>query len=72
MTDMPWRILMVVGAMGAIAGAVFGFLRGLDYLPTLPFAIIEGAFLIGVPATLLGMLLAGAWSAANAVRRHFA
>lgn len=69
---MPWRILAVVALLGVVSGAVFGFVRGLSYLPTLPFAIIEGGILFGVPAALLGLLLVGAWSLGSAVRHHTA
>ena len=58
---MPWRLAVVCAAAGVLAGATFGFVRGLDYIPTLPFAIVEGAILIGFPSCLLGLLLAGCW-----------
>lgn len=67
---MPWRILAVAALLGAFGGAVFGFVRGLSYLPTLPFAIVEGGFLFGVPAAIFGLLLVGAWSLAGALRRR--
>jgi len=67
---MPWRILVVAALAGAIGGAVFGFIRGLGYLPTLPFAIAEGGILVGIPAAFFGLLLVAAWSLASAVRRH--
>jgi len=54
-----------------IGGAIFGFVRGLQHLPTLPFAIVEGAILFGVPAFILGMFLAAGWSLEALVRRHF-
>jgi hypothetical protein len=57
--------------MGVVVGAIFGFVRGLDYLPTLPFAIVEGAILFGLPASLLGRLLGGGWWIASSVRRLF-
>jgi hypothetical protein len=40
---MPWRILIVVTFVGVVGGAIFGFIRGLSYLPTLPFAISKAA-----------------------------
>lgn len=52
---------LVCGLVGIVGGAVVGFARGLSYLPTLPFAIIEGAILVGVPATVLGLMLVGCW-----------
>jgi hypothetical protein len=67
---MPWRIVVVVGLAGVTVGVLFGLVRGLDYLPTLPFALVEGGVLFGVPAALLGLLLAGLWSLGSAVRRR--
>ena len=67
---MPWAMFAVAALAGAIGGAVFGFIRGLSYLPTLPFAIVEGGFLFGVPAAFFGLLLVGAWALASALRRH--
>lgn len=67
---MPWRILAVVAATGAAGGAIWGFVRGLANLPTLPFAVVEGAILFGVPASILGLLLAAVWSVGSAVRRR--
>ena len=66
---MPWRMLIVVAGIGGVFGAVWGFVRGLDYLPTLPVAILEGAVLFGVPAALLGLILVALWSLVRAVRR---
>jgi hypothetical protein len=67
---MPWRMLVVFALFGGIGGAVVGFVRGLDYLPTLPVAIVEGAILLGFPAALLGLLLVGVWSIGRIVRRN--
>lgn len=67
---MPWRLLAGSCVAGVLGGAAFGFVRGLDYLPTLPFAVVEGGFLIGVPATVLGLILVGVWSLGSAVRRQ--
>lgn len=67
---MPWRLLIVPAFLGGIGGAVFGFVRGLAYLPTLPVAIVEGALLIGVPAAVLGLLLVGVWSIGSIVRHN--
>jgi hypothetical protein len=51
---------VVLGAAVAFsAGAVWGLVRGLSYLPTLPVAVIEGAILIGVPGASVGVLAAG-------------
>jgi hypothetical protein len=67
---MPWRILVILTLVGAVAGGIFGFVRGLYYLPTLPFAIIEGGILFAVPALAVGFLATGAWSLGSAVRRR--
>jgi hypothetical protein len=66
---MPWRMLVVVAAIGAVGGAVWGFIRGLSYLPTLPVAIVEGAVIFGVPAALLGLVMVALWSLAKVVTR---
>ena len=70
MPPMPWRLLVIVVLLGGLSGAVFGFVRGLSYVRTLPFAVIEGGILFGVPALLLGLLLVGLWSLAGNIRRH--
>ena len=56
--QMPWRVAAVLALAGAGFGAVFGFVRGLSYLPTLPVAVVEGGLLFGVPAALIGLLAA--------------
>lgn len=66
---MPWRILAVVAGIGTAGGAVWGFVRGLDYLPTLPVAVVEGGVLFGVPSAVVGLLAVGIWSLRRAVRR---
>jgi hypothetical protein len=67
---MPWRILVAAAIIGTGCGAIVGFVLGLGNPPTLPFAVIEGAVLIGVPATILGLLLTGLWSSGSAIRRR--
>lgn len=67
---MPWLLLVICSVGGAAAGAVFGFVRGLDYPPTLVVALFEGGVLFGVPATVLGLLLVAAWSFGTFLRRH--
>lgn len=59
----PWVLFSgwVVAATGA--GVMFGFVQGLDYLPTLPFALIEGGIIFGFPAGVIGLLLLGVWYA---------
>ena len=66
---MPWRILVSATLIGVVGGGIFGFVRGLHYLPTLPVAVVEGAILFGVPASLVGLLGTGVWSLAKAARR---
>jgi hypothetical protein len=39
-------------------------------MPTIFFAVIEGAILLGVPAALIGLLLAACWSFATSFRRQ--
>ncbi|HEY5334557.1 MAG TPA: hypothetical protein VIJ71_00890 [Mycobacteriales bacterium] len=67
---MPWRLFVGSCIAGVLGGAAFGFVRGLDYLPTLPFAVVEGGFLIGIPAAVLGLILVGLWSLGGAARRQ--
>jgi uncharacterized membrane protein YjjB (DUF3815 family) len=65
---MPWRILAVCGLAGVVGGAIFGLVRGLSYPPTVAFAIVDGAILIGAPAAVLGLLCVGLWSLAKRTR----
>jgi hypothetical protein len=67
---MPWRLVAVCALVGVVGGAIFGFVRGLDYMPTLPFAVVEGAILLGVPTSFLGLLLAGGWWLGTNARRR--
>lgn len=69
---MPWRILVVAALVGVVGGGIFGLVRGLGYLPTLPFAIVEGGILFGVPAALFGLVGVGVWSIGSAFRRRSA
>lgn len=69
---MPWRLLIGVSAIGVIAGAMLGVVRGLDYLPTLPVAIVEGGVLVGAPAAVFGLVLVGLWSLSTDLRRTHA
>ena len=70
MPSMPCRLPALCALVGVIGGAIFGFVRGLHYLPTLPLAIIEGGVLFGVPASGVGLLLVGGWWLARSGRRH--
>jgi hypothetical protein len=67
---MPWRLVAVCALVGVFGGAIVGFVRGLDYLPTLPFAVVEGAILLGVPTSVLGLLLTGGWGLGTKARRR--
>lgn len=67
---MPWRLLVVCGLVGVVGGAMVGFARGLSYVATLPFAIVEGAVLFGVPASVLGLLMVGCWLLVTRTRRQ--
>lgn len=67
---MPWRLVVVLAAFGAAGGTIFGFVRGLDYPPTLVFAVVEGAILFGVPACLLGLIAAGCLTLVVNLRRR--
>ena len=70
MPPMPWLLLVLCSASGVAGGVVLGFVRGLQYPPTLPVALVEGAVLIGVPASFLGLLLVAAWSLGRGIRRR--
>ncbi len=67
---MPWRLLAFCGQVGVVVGAIVGLIRGLSYLSTLPFAIIEGAILVGVPASVVGLLMVGCWSLVTSARHR--
>lgn len=58
---MPWRLFCGWVCVATCAGVTWGFVRGLHYLPTLPFALIEGGIIFGAPASVLGLLLVGVW-----------
>ncbi|HVA75377.1 MAG TPA: hypothetical protein VNF71_12520 [Acidimicrobiales bacterium] len=65
---MPWRILAVCGLAGVVSGAILGLVRGLSYPPTVAFAIVEGAIIIGAPVSVLGLVCVGFWSLAKRTR----
>jgi hypothetical protein len=67
---MPWRILLVATLAGVVGGGIWGLVRGLYYLPTVPFAVVEGAILFGVPAALVGLVATGLWFLGSAARRR--
>ena len=56
--------------MGVMGGAILGLIRGLDYRPTVIFAVVEGAVLCGLPAAILGLFVAVCSSFTAAVARH--
>jgi hypothetical protein len=58
---MPVHLLTCLTGAGVLAGVLLGGVRGSSYLPTLPFALVECGILDGVPAALLGGLVAGLW-----------
>jgi hypothetical protein len=68
-----WEVVvytaLVVAAICSAGGAVWGFVRGLDYLPTLPFAVVEGGLLFGIPGGLLGLALGSLIALGRALRR---
>ena len=66
----PWRLFFGWLLLATSAGALWGFFRGLHYLPTLPFALVEGAIIFGVPASLLGLLVIGCWYTGTSLRRR--
>jgi hypothetical protein len=63
----PWRLFIGWLIIMSGAGAVFGLVRGMDYLPTLPFALVEGAMIFGIPAEAIGLLLLGLWYGGEAL-----
>ena len=65
---MPWRVFALVTLIGVLGGAIVGFVLGLSYLPTLPFAIVEGALLVGIPSAAVGLLLTGLVAAGRRLR----
>ncbi|MCW2607564.1 MAG: hypothetical protein JWO60_2257 [Frankiales bacterium] len=66
---LPVHLFACVTATGVLAGVVAGAVLGSSHLPTLPVALLEGAVLAGVPAAVLGGVLAGTWALARRVRR---
>lgn len=64
------RCVIVSSALSLIAGVIFGLVRGINYLPTLPVAIIEGAIIVGVPLAVLGVLVSGAITLAAEIRHR--
>jgi hypothetical protein len=67
---MPWRLLVFCSVSGVAGGVVLGFVRGLRYLPTLPFALVEGGILIGAPATVAGLVVVAGWGLAERLGRR--
>jgi len=63
------RWLTIGTGLALLGGGVWGFVRGLDYLPTLPVAVTEGAIIVGVPGCIAAAILAGLISAVHRVYR---
>ena len=59
---LPVHLFACFAVTGVLAGVLLGAVLGSRYLPTLPFALVEGGILVGVPAAVVGGLLAGVWS----------
>lgn len=57
--NVVWRTYLLWVLAVGVTGAVWGFVRGLSYLPTLWAAPIEGGLLFGIPAALLGLAVVG-------------
>ena len=55
--DLFLRRAAATMAVIALAGGLWGFVRGLDYPPTVAFAVVEGAVIFVVPGALLGTLV---------------
>jgi hypothetical protein len=58
-----WRLFVIWVSLAGGVGAVWGGVRGLRHLPTLPLALVEGAVIFGAPAALLGLVVVGFVSA---------
>lgn len=70
--DLLLKVMGGTAAAFAAVGAVWGFVRGLTYLPTLPVAVIEGGLLFLVPGlvpAVLAGLGAALWQRVHRVRR---
>jgi hypothetical protein len=55
--ELALRRAGVVAVLAGVAGGIWGFVRGLGYLPTLAFAVAEGAAIFAVPGLLLGAVV---------------
>jgi hypothetical protein len=54
--DLFLRVMGVTAALFMSVGAVWGFVRGLAYPPTVAFAVVEGALLFLIPGMVLAVL----------------
>jgi hypothetical protein len=63
------RCITVAAGLSGTGGAIWGLVRGVDYLPTLPAAVVEGAILVGVPGTLVGVVVGGVVALTTRLRR---
>ena len=60
----PLKVFLGWSALAVLAGAVWGFVRGLQGGDTLVMQVVapvEGAVIFGVPAMVLGSVLLGLW-----------
>ena len=62
---MPVHLFACFAAAGVLAGVLLGAVLGRNYLSTLPFALVEGGILVGVPVAAVGGLAAGVWGLAR-------
>ena len=65
---LPWRYFWLWVAFIGGVGVVFGGIRGSNYWPTFPVALVEDGLLFAVPAGLVGLLALGIVAASRRVR----
>ena len=52
------NIVRVGAVLGLVIGAGAGFGLGIQYPPTVAFAVVEGVFLFGIPIFVVSILVA--------------
>ena len=70
--DLFLKVMGGTAAAFAAVGAVWGFVRGLSYVPTLPVAVVEGGLLFliaGLAPAVLAGLGAALWQRFHRRRR---
>ncbi len=67
---LPWRVVLVISGCSVTMGGVAGGILGLRYLPTLPAAIAEGAFIAGLPVASITSIMAAIWIAVRRWKGH--